>query len=80
MSECARELTQEEHETGVVACECGKFAIILKSSILEKLPADYHGELCTECQLWVCSIQKLKEAGFTVKAEKEKQNDFRGNH
>ena len=26
----------------------------------------YSGELCPECNLWMCSVEKLREAGFHI--------------
>lgn len=58
--------TKKDIERGFVICDCGKFAHVMKAEVLWKLPSDYHGELCSECKLWMCSIEKLREAGFEV--------------
>lgn len=59
-----RRLTAREMKQGFVVCECGKFAHVLRPDILRKLPKGYHGELCPECNLFMCSVEKLREAGL----------------
>jgi len=62
----AGRVTSEDLERGFVVCGCGKFAHVMKAEVLRKLPRDYHGELCAQCQCWMCSVEKLREAGFEV--------------
>lgn len=57
--------------SGFEVCECKKFAFIYLLDILRLLPREYHGELCTQCGLWVCNIRYLKIRG---KDEKNKNN------
>ena len=47
---------------GYEICECGKFAFIYKAGIIKLLPKGYDGELCPECNLWVCAVDKLNGA------------------
>ena len=60
----ARRLTSEEHAQGFAVCPCGKFAHVFRSAVLTKLPRGYNGELCSECNLWMCSVAKLIEVGL----------------
>lgn len=49
-----------------VLCECKKFAHVVSAEVLRRLPQGYHGERCQECNLWMCSVEKLREAGYTI--------------
>jgi hypothetical protein len=60
----ARRVTAEAHVRGFCICGCGKFVHVFSASVLQKLPRDYHGELCPECKLWMCSVVRLREAGL----------------
>ena len=51
---------------GYEACECGKYAHIFRAEVLRRLPAGYSGELCRECNLWMCAIEYLKAKGITA--------------
>lgn len=51
-------ITQDEHRQGYTVCPCEKFAHIFRSSVLAQLP-DYYGELCQECGLMMCAVDKL---------------------
>lgn len=53
-----RQMTQKEHEQGFAECECGKVHIF-RSSVLKRLPKDYKGELCQDCNLWMCDKNKI---------------------
>lgn len=44
---------------GYEICECGKYAYIDAAEILQRLPVDYVGELCPQCNLWMCDIRHL---------------------
>ena len=44
---------------GYEICECGKFAFIYSANVLKQLPDGYVGELCPECGLWMCAVDKL---------------------
>ena len=61
-----RQMTSEEHTQGFTVCPCGKFAHIFRAEVLRKLPRGYNGELCAECSQWMCSVEKLREAGFNA--------------
>jgi hypothetical protein len=52
-------ITMEDYARGYIICTCGKFAHILRTEVLQKLPKDYHGELCPECGLFMCAVDKL---------------------
>lgn len=60
----ARKVTTQEYEQGFVMCDCGKFAYIMKSSVVSKLRNGYSGELCPECNRWMCSVEELRKAGL----------------
>ena len=55
----AKKMTAEDHKQGWSVCECGKYAYVFRSSVLAKLPQGYNGELCKECSLWMCAVDKL---------------------
>ena len=55
-----RPLTAEEHRQGYAVCECGKFCHVFRAAVLKRLPKDYHGELCPECHLWMCAVDKIQ--------------------
>jgi len=42
-----------------LVCDCGKFAYIMSAAVLKKLPKDYHGECCPDCNLYMCAVDKL---------------------
>jgi len=46
-------------EKGYEICECGIYAYIYATEILERLPPGYTGELCPQCGLWVCAVRHL---------------------
>lgn len=48
-------------QQGYTVCECKKFAYLSTSEVLRKLPKDYAGELCQQCRLWVCAIEKIRK-------------------
>jgi len=60
----ARRMTLAEHADGFSVCPCGKYAHVFRAEVLARLPVGYSGELCPECQLWMCSVDKLREAGY----------------
>ena len=66
MSTITRGMTPEEHAQGYFVCECGKFAFVFSTAVLATLPAGYNGEWCAECSMWMCSVEKLQEAGLTM--------------
>ena len=68
----ARRMTEQEHKQGYAACDCGVFAFVWRSELLRWLPKGYHGELCQDCQIWTCSLAKLREA-----EEKKRQAQLR---
>lgn len=41
-------------------CECGKFAFMMDAESLTLLPAGYYGELCPDCGLFMCAVDKLE--------------------
>lgn len=55
----ARPMTREEHKQGYSVCGCGEYVHVWKNEVLRRLPKDYHGERCPECNLWMCHISKL---------------------
>lgn len=55
-----RSMTPEEREQGYVVRDCGIFAHVWRAGVLKRLPRDYHGELCPECSLWMCSVAMLR--------------------
>ena len=61
-----RRMTSAEHAQGFTVCPCGKFAHVFRSEVLRRLPTEYIGELCPECFMWMCSVEKLREAGFDI--------------
>ena len=61
-------MTIKEYNQGFVVCDCGKFAHVIKTSVVLALKDGYRGELCPECSLWMCSLDKLREAGFDIPA------------
>lgn len=66
----ARPITLQEHERGFTICDCGKFAYVFRAEVLAKLPKDYHGELCPECNAWMVAVEKLPRVEATVLEEK----------
>jgi len=58
----AQRMTPEEHARGYGICGCEKFAFVWRAELLRWMPADYHGELCPECQTWTCSVEKIRMA------------------
>lgn len=67
-----RRLTAEEYRQGFTICPCGKFAYIFRASLIAKLPRGYSGELCPECSLWMCDVEKLQVNQSTDCSEKPK--------
>jgi hypothetical protein len=59
----ARQLTVKEREQGFIVCDCRKYAYVFSAAVATKLPQGYSGELCHECGLWMCSVERLKEGG-----------------
>ena len=59
-----RRMTRDEYVQGFTVCPCGKFAHVFREEVLRSLPREYSGELCPECSNWMCSVEKLREAGF----------------
>lgn len=55
-------MTYTEQEQGYFVCDCGRFAHVWRASVLKRLPRDYHGELCPDCKLWMCGLEKLSAA------------------
>ena len=64
-----RRLTPNEHDVGFVVCPCGTRAHVMRAEVVRRLPAGYSGEICPECNLWVCSIEKLREVGYEIPQE-----------
>lgn len=58
----ARRLTPEEQKLGYAICDCTLFCHIFRSEILKRLPPDYHGELCKECGMFMCRVDKIRES------------------
>jgi hypothetical protein len=56
----ARRLTSSELREGYTVCACEKYAHIFRAEVLRRLPAGYDGELCKDCRLWMCALDKLK--------------------
>src|SRR5438128_11055676 len=50
--------TPEEHAQGYAICGCEKYAFVWKADWVRWFPPGYHGELCPECQAWMCSVEK----------------------
>lgn len=50
-------MTASEQEKGYAICDCGKFAFVFRAELLRWKPKDYHGELCSECDQWTCSVE-----------------------
>jgi hypothetical protein len=61
-----RRMTADEHARGFTVCPCGQFAHVFSAAVVAKLPRGYSGELCPECCMWMCSVEKLREAGFDI--------------
>lgn len=57
----ARPVTQEEFDQGHAPCDCGKFTHVFRQCAMDRLPKDYSGELCKECGMWMCSVEKLEQ-------------------
>lgn len=55
-----RLLTPSEKDRGYMVCSCGKFAHVMRAEVLRRLPADYSGELCHECGMWMCRLDLLE--------------------
>ena len=55
----ARPITAEELKQGYAVCGCGKYAHVFKSAVLRLLPEGYSGEMCPECCLWMCAVDKI---------------------
>lgn len=66
-----RQMTVEEYKQGFCICACGKYAFVFRNSIVNQLVDGYSGELCPECMMWMCSIDKLKEAGVIQEMKSE---------
>jgi hypothetical protein len=47
-------------DQGYTACHCGKFVHIYRAAVLQLLPKDYSGEMCAECGVWMCAIDKVE--------------------
>jgi hypothetical protein len=58
----ARRMTPEEQDRGYAICGCEKFAFVWRAELLRWMPPGYHGELCPECQIWTCSVEKIRMA------------------
>lgn len=56
----AKRLTRLEWASGHTTCGCGRFAHIFRTEVLARLPLGYRGELCPECNAWVCALDKLE--------------------
>ena len=57
-----KKLDLDDIKLGYVVCGCDKYAFIFTANITAKLPKGYDGELCQECNMWVCSVEVLKNA------------------
>lgn len=44
---------------GYEICECGTYAYIYAAKILHLLPSNYSGEICPQCEFWVCDVRHL---------------------
>lgn len=48
-------------KSGYTTCNtCDKFAYITSATTLGQLPDGYDGELCPQCNMWVCALDKLE--------------------
>ena len=63
----SRPMTPEEHKRGYVVCECGEFAHVFRAEVLRNLPEGYRGELCKQCDLWMCRVNKIHPSEATPK-------------
>lgn len=52
--------TPDDIKNGYIVCKCGKYAFIITIDRMKKLPWGYSGELCSDCNLWMCSVEKLE--------------------
>lgn len=57
----AKKVTTEDFQNGHMPCNCGQFTHIFRQCAMKRLPRDYSGELCPQCNLWMCRIDKLKD-------------------
>ena len=56
----ARQLTQSEIDKGYAICSCGKYAHAFRTSVLDRLPKGYLGDMCPKCDLLMIAIEKLE--------------------
>lgn len=63
--------TLNERRRGYVACDCKRFAFVFDRTVLQRLPANYDGELCRQCGQWMCDVLKLE--GETQNAQQNPQ-------
>lgn len=48
-------------KSGYTTCStCNKFAYITSAAMLSQLPDGYSGELCQQCNMWGCALDKLE--------------------
>jgi hypothetical protein len=67
----ASRISADEYKQGFAVCICGKYAHVFRASVLCRLPHGYNGELCAECSMWMCSVEKLREAGLILRTTQE---------
>ena len=61
----ARTMTPAEHAQGYAVCPCGN-AHVFRADVVRRLPDGYSGELCGECGLWMCAVDKLRPVKQTT--------------
>ena len=44
----------------IICDNCELYAYVCRASALARLPAGYSGELCPQCGLWMCAVDKLE--------------------
>jgi hypothetical protein len=50
---------------GYEICECGKYAYVYLSAVLEKLPRGCE-KWCDKCKAWMIPVEALRAAGFVA--------------
>ena len=52
----------------IICVDCGLYAYVFRASALTRLPTDYTGELCPQCGLWMCAVDKLETTDGATEA------------
>ncbi|MEW5976072.1 MAG: hypothetical protein AB1898_09755 [Acidobacteriota bacterium] len=55
----AHSLDRRDVKNGYTICDCGEYAHVFRQQILNKLPKDYTGEMCRECNMWRYKLEHL---------------------